>query len=608
MVYTAEQGVDLVKSTRQRTVHFLLPGSQTPISTRSETEDEDTATGEPAIQGWDACNEQGQLSNGLPDDNVNPVHQTLCNLSDIAIMDGANDQEWSVASPANSGSDIEANTLTQHLEDDIARAREGDLRIAQPMDGTDGEDTHLSSSFEDQGPIAKTPQSVKEDWEVSSLVEARTENVSQPYNAVIEPQRFVDENVEDVAMEAAITDTVASPINVNMNTPEPAMVSPTKTCDLHEEITAPDDTVEMTDFHDTPIDDFNAQPQPDHLNIDTPLAGNFPEQPVHQESLRQPTYVDDAQGINPFKRPLETTIKASPAKRQRIDVAPLESKIEKSASNAESSSTAISRQDEHLTITTDGEGSKIEPEHKPTSAAAPPIPISTDWSSFTVVNLRKELASRGLRRGGVKADLVQRLTEYERTQAMQVSLEEPVDSPMLVESEPESKAKDKGKGMGLEKTDEATVGIVNGLDNDKDAAAARDDNGNKVVEDLVQTLVDEVIAQDGLELAHLSTVKTLRGSHTGKRSESNATAVPCPRADVDECEWQDDSYEEVVLLTTSRLASPVGKESVQQAEMDADISLESIEAPVIETNIRDGTPPRCSGSGTLWMALEAERS
>lgn len=602
LVHTAEQGVDLVKSTRRRTVHFLLPGSQTPISTRSDTEDENTAIGELAIQGWDACCEKGQLSTGPPDDGVNPAHQTVRSLSEVAIMDGASEQELSVSSPASLGPDIEANLLMENPGDDTARARECGSNISQPMDGATGEDTHLLDSFDDQGPITEIPESVKECWEDKCLVEAPTEDVSQSSDAVIEPERLVNENAEDVGMEMEITDTIASPISVGMDKAEPAVVSPTKNCDLNEELTAPDDTAEMGGFHNTPVDDPYAQSQPEQHNTDTPLAGKSHEQPIHQEPLLQPPYVDDAQWTKPSKRPLEITNEASPAKRQRIDVF-LKSKIEQSASDGESSSKATSQRDGYLP--NDGEGSKVEPEHAPASAAATHIPTSTDWTSFTVVNLRKESASRGLRRGGVKAILVQRLTEYERTQALQASLEEPDDRPMLVESDSKSAAKDKGKGP--EKTSEAIADVVNGLDNDMVAAAWRNDDVDGVVEDLVKNLVDDAIAQNSMESGKPSAVKTTEERYTGPPSGFKFKAAPDLSADVemhDGCGWQDDSYEEVVLLTTSHLASPVRNEPVQP-EVDANISLESIEAPAIERDIRDGTPPRITGSGTMWIAKEA---
>lgn len=604
LAHTAEQGVDLVKSTTRRTVHFLLPDSQTPITTRSDTEDEATAMAESVGQGWDACSEKGQLSTGPRDDGVNSVHQTVRSLSEVAIMDGASEQESIVALPASPGPDIEVNVLIDNSEDDTVRAREGGSDISRPMDGTNGEGTHLPSSFDDQGPINETPESVKERWEDSSLIGAPTENVSQSHNAVTVPERFVNENAEDIAMGVDFTDTVVPPITVGMDKAEPAVVSPTKNCDLNEEVTASDDTAEMAGFHNTPVDDPHAQSQPEQHNIDTLLAGKPREQPIHQESLLQPTYADDAPWIKSSKRPLEISNETSPAKRQRMGVA-LEPKKEQTARNGESSSTAISQQDGHPK--NDGEGSKIEPEHTPIAGAAPTAPTLTDWSSFTVVNLRKELASRGLRRGGVKAILVQRLTEYERTQALQASLEAQSDQPILVESESNFAAEDKGKGP--EKTSEAIADVVNGLDNDTVAATVgdEDDNGSGVVEDLVKNLVDEVIAQDGIESAKLSTVKTTGQSYTGPPSVFNDTAAPDLAADVDmqdRCGWQDDSYEEVVLLTQSPLGGPVQNEPVQP-EVDADVSLESIEAPVVEQGIRDGTPPRYTGSGTMWIAKEA---
>lgn len=647
LAHTTEQGVDLVKSTTRRTVHFLLPDSQTPISTRSDTEDEDTAVAESVGQGRDACSEKGQLSTGPPDDGVKPVHQTVRSLLEVAIMDGASDQESIVTLPASPGPDMEVNVLIDNFEDDTVRAREGDSDISQLMDGTNGEGTHLPSSFDDQGPINETLESVKERCEDSSLIEAPTENVSQSYDAVNVPERLANESAEDIAMEVDFTDTVVPPISVGMDKAEPAVVSPTKNCDLNEEVTASDDTAEMAGFHNTPVDDPHAQSQPEQHNTDTLLAGKSHEQSIRQESLLQPTYADDAPWIKSSKRPLEINNETSPAKRQRMDVAletiyeesllqtthvddaqwtkpskrPLEAtdeappakrqriehafepKKEQTARNGESSSTAVSQQDGHPK--NDGEGSKIEPEHTPIAGAAPNIPTLTDWSSFTVVNLRKELATRGLRRGGVKAILVQRLTEYERTQALQASLEAQSDQLILVESESNFAAEDKGKGP--EKTSEAIADVVNSLDNDTVAADGRDDNGNEVVEDIVKNLVDEVIAQDGIESAKLSTVEMAGGGYPAPPLGFNDTAAPDLSANVemqDERDWQDDSYEQVVLLTQSPLGGPVQNEPVQP-EMDADISLESIEAPVVEQGIRDGTPPRCTGSGTMWIAKEA---
>lgn len=602
VVHTGEQGVDLVKSTRRRTVHFLLPGSQTPISTRSDTEDEDTAMAESVGQGWDACSEKGQLSTGPHDDGVNPVHQTVRSLSEVAFMDGASEQESIVASPVSYGPDTEANTLIENPEDATARAGELKPDISQPMDGTNGAGAHLPSSFYDQGPITGTSESVKKHWEEKLLVGPLTENVSQSYDAVIESERLANENDEDAAREVELTETVALPMSVDMDKAEPAIVSPAKNCDLNEELTAPDNTAEMTGFHDIPVDDLHAQSQLKQQNTDTPLAGKSHEQPTHQESLLQPTYVDDALWNKTSKRPLEMTSEASPAKRQRTDVA-LVSKTEQSPSHGESSSKAISQRDVYLPD--GGEGSKIEPGHALTSAAAPHIPTSTDWTSFTVANLRKELANRGLRRGGVKTILVQRLTEYERTQAVQVSLEEPDDQSMLVE--PQSEFAAKGKGKGPERTGEATVDAVSNLENGTAAAAARDENGNGVVEDLVENLVNDAIAQAGIESAKLPALKTLGGSYTAQPLALNDMAAPDLSADVemqDILDWQDDSYEEVILLTMSPMASPVRKEPVQR-EMDADVSLESIEAPVVEPGIRDGTPPRITGSGTMWIAKEA---
>lgn len=43
--------------------------------------------------------------------------------------------------------------------------------------------------------------------------------------------------------------------------------------------------------------------------------------------------------------------------------------------------------------------------------ASPPAAVTTDWADLTVVKLKEELRSRGLKVGGKKADLVQRLQE-----------------------------------------------------------------------------------------------------------------------------------------------------------------------------------------------------
>lgn len=70
--------------------------------------------------------------------------------------------------------------------------------------------------------------------------------------------------------------------------------------------------------------------------------------------------------------------------------------------------------------------------------------------------------------------------------------------------------------------------------------------------------------------------------------------------------WQDDTYEEVVLLAMPDPGDPVAEDSFQH-NGDADTSLQSVEAPAIEPGVREGTPPRFTGSGTAWTGAKAAR-
>lgn len=583
VLHSAEQYVGLIKSTRRRTVHFLLPGSQTPISTRSETGIEDTEMGEAVVQGCEASNEKGQFSNG-PRDVVNPIHQTMQSMSTIGILDGSSDENSSFASPASPGHGIEDNMLIESTGDDITRVRESALGVFQPAAGTNEKDTYLPLSFDGKESITETSEPANEHWEMSPLVEASTENVSQFKNATIELERLVD-----VAMDVEFLHPVASPMSVGTNEDGPAATSRSKVCDLDGRSELPGDTGGRTSFFDMVLGDVHTQSQPEQHNTDSMLAGSSHELPTYQELPPQLPYVDDAPWTRLSKRPLEDQ-EISPVKRQRMDVA-FESDPRQSARSGYSSNEATSRPEKKLTSA--GEGSKAEPEHPPKAAAPSSVPTPTNWSSFTVANLRKELSKRRLSTRGVKAILVQRLTDYEMTQPIQASLEEQNGHPMLGASEIESAAK--GKGKGPEQTGQATVDVVARVTNETIEAASRDE----VVEEFVRNLVDDVIAKDLVKSADLLG----GGDYSGP-----AQTEPCVDVEMqDDLSWQDDTHEEVVLLTTSHLNSPVAKKQ-EQPEVDADVSLESVEAPAIESDIHKGTPPRCSGSGTMWIAKKAQRS
>lgn len=568
---SAKRNVESVKSTRRRTVHFLLPGSQTPVSTRSDVQVEDTEMGE-SVQGCDSSSEKGQFSNG-PRDVVNPIHQTIQSLSTVGIMDGAGEEESSFASSDNPGHDIEDNLSIESPGDDITRARETGSSIFQPLAGMGGEDAPLPPSFNDQESITEALEPANEHSENSPLVEASTDHGSQFSDATIELERLANGNLEDIAREAKLSNLVASPMLIDMDKGEPAVVSPSKGCDLDEKVKVSGDAVGRTSFFDMVLEDVQTRSQFEQHNADITLAGSS------HELQPQLPYVDDAARVSLSKRPLEMPQAFIPAKRQRMDVA-LKSYLEQSDRNGESSNKATSQPQQNLTIAG----------HPPGSAAPPPVPTPTNWSSFTVANLRKELSKRRLPTRGVKAILVQRLTEFETTQAMQASLDKQNGHLVPVASYVESAAK--GKGKGPEQTGPATVDVVAHLTNDTAAAAATNE------------VVDDVIAKDLIKSGDLLGGEIAEGDYPIPPPVFTAATTAEPCADV---EMQDDTHEEVVLLTSSHLNSPVPKK-IEQPEMDADTSLESVEAPAIESDMDKGTAPRCSGSGTMWIAKEAQRS
>ncbi|KAJ4388085.1 hypothetical protein N0V93_008690 [Gnomoniopsis smithogilvyi] len=560
-IQTSEQGVHGLKPTSHRTVHFLLPGSATPVSSPA-TKDKDRVGCIPAAQGHGVNSENGQMfddtfKNGCG--HVTPVQQTTKKPATVSKVDGANEREVSVPSSASGDHDAGANAPACDPEDVSRVMKASELINLRAMHMGNG-DSQASTLVDDRRPINGPSEELGEDV----TMEGSEEVSSELEEAIVELESRPEEHHHEVAMVAELCGTAASTLSPDIDKRNSPVVSP-------------------RDFQGTAENIKVVESDVAHRHVD---AAPFIESPP--------------------KRYLENDHDQPPAKRRRIDTAPNFS-TEQSAKGGESSKELAPQCGPRLISS--GNNDKAEPTHPAFAPLSSTTPAMTDWSSLTVANLRKQLMKRGLPIKGVKALLVQRLTEHDVIQATKeeerVVEEEEEDGGLGIE-EPEPAAV-KGKGKGIEQISEPLAGTVNNLKTDT-VAAARD--REKDVETLVEGLVDDMTFEDDVTHANfLDAEATGQYHHEHHVDEFNSTvAAGSPAKAVlhdDDLAWQDDTYEEVVLLTTPPCPDSISEpEDAIQHEGDADVSLQSVEAPAIEPGLRDGTPPRFTGSGTAWTGLK----
>lgn len=557
--HALEQDTTDVKPTRKRRVHFLLPGSQTHVD------------------------------------------------GPASLMDGANERETNITILASQAPDIETKMSTETSQDVISVMEASKFDKPQAMVSTDGGDN--------QGPITESPQSAKEHVEDVAMMEAPEATISGPVEELItEPERPSEEHDHgrDAAMMMEGSVTATSTLSPGLLDEGDSSVALAHNIhDTTEDIKVPDGTVDSISFYNAPFEDRNKKTPPEQQYIDSTLPGGSCERPIkdiHEKPILKRQYDDVAPLTTPLKRPLEVANEQRPAKRQRIDAAS-KSNMEQSIKNGEQSREAVSQRETPLI--SDGDATKFKP--VPRTVATASVPNTTDWSKFTVANLRKELSKRGLSSKGIKTLLVQRLTDFDMTQAMSgLAEEEGNGGPALVESQSKEMVKDNEVGQ----ISEGPTNTVRSPENDAStaaSAAARDRDWD--VENLVEGIVDHVIFGDDVDSANLFDTQAMGRSHIEQPHECNdytATAGSSAEKEImqDDLQWQDDTCEEVVLLT---IPDPMPDPSSPRAERpvqrdgDADISLESVEAPAIEPGVHDGTPPRFTGSGTIWTRVKEPR-
>ncbi|KAJ4421137.1 hypothetical protein N0V82_003901 [Gnomoniopsis sp. IMI 355080] len=594
-VQSSEQGINEIKPPSKRKVHFVLDDSQTPVAD-SATVRRDSVGSNSAVQGYGVNNKNGQLlASPSPDSggSVSPMQQTTPDLATVFMVDGANESEDSVTMLTTPELEIEANTSAENTGDVVTVTKASGFDNSQALVNTDDDD--------DQGPITELSQSAKANGKDVALMESPEALVSGPAADVITEHG----RSHDAAIMAEVSGTATSSLSPDMSEDDSPTVS---TCDIHdtcENIKVPDGTVDESSFHNAALEDMNHQSTHEQQYTDFTPGGSRerPVEDIDEQSPLKRLHDDVAPFIKSPTWPVEDANDQPPAKRQRIDAASQSNTEQSAHHNGEQFGDAASQRETRLA--SDGDGSKPELERSHPPAVAPaPVPTSTDWSKLTVVNLRKELSKRGLPIKGVKTLLVQRLREFDMTQALNKPAEEEGDGGPAF-AEPEFEGMVKGDGVG--QASEALADTINSPENDV-SATARNGYRDQDVENL-EGLVDDVIFADDVGPANVYHAQAMEKNYINHPHECSDSATAGSFAEgmmQDDLQWQDDTYEEVVLLTTPDPNSPRAECSVR-CDGDADISLDSVEAPAIEPGMDNGTPPRFTGSGTMWTRATPAR-
>lgn len=421
-IQSLDQGVYKVKPSNRRTVHFLLPGSQRP-ATRFVVEDEGSMVVEPTAQGYGVGCEDGQLSDGtFPSGcgSVTPYQQRAQNLADISMMDGASEEVSSFPLLAGHDPEIEANMPAQ-TTGDFGMMADATGPNLQPISDADDALARDFLSVGDQGPITDLSYSAEKHGK-NIVMAGVAEEISKSGISFPEPDQPTEIHGEEVTMRKSPR-PAPSTLSLGLTEGKPAVDSAAESRDLIEDM-------DMSDISEN----MNEQGWSKQQQTDATLVARFHEPSFAcEQSTLVHQHVDAATSIKSPKRLLHGDNEQSLAKRQRDEVAP----------KSESSNEAAPRREARLTF--NGDLGTTERAH-PIIIAPPPIPAMTDWSSFTVAKLRKELTKRGLAPGGVKTVLVQRLTDYDAIRAMKEPAVEADDGGLTL-AESESAIQAKGKGV-----------------------------------------------------------------------------------------------------------------------------------------------------------------
>lgn len=607
-IQDSELVVQMDRFTKARRVHFLDPDSQTPVASPA-IEGEGNVVAEPAVWevaqsaiDWDGVNNDiGKLSGdpftygqGL----IKSFEQTTHNSAAYIMLDGAIEIDTSGKSPASHDTNVEAETLARKSEDgSMVMEKTGQDTLQPVVDMGDG--YVLSMSADVLAPLADRLKSVGERGEDNVTVELPARMVSQPENAVIQPQKLAEEPGEQIAM-AEVPKSTATQSTVEVGKRDLPVVSPPTSQDPTEYIKVPDSTMDKFKPLKWPFKDVNEHSSHKQQRIDTTLADSSTKRPVefvtgHPSPKRQPINVSPT--ISSPKWPIQGEHEQPTFKRQHTDATSVSSFNNWDFERVDEQ-TAAKRQ--HIAPRISRDGSKAEPEH-PTSLAPSLISNMIDRNSLTVANLRKQLSKRGLSTKGVETLLVQHLTEND--QAVSQAKDEPAgeEEGCLTLLKVDSTTMNQGREP--EQIGEAIAHKVTGSVNDV-AATAEDHFINKVAEEIVKDIVEEIVA-DAVKPMDFTNGRVTGNNVIWQVHELNNTATLGSSADADvqdDIDVQDDAdtSEEVVLLV-----GPDEDSNTVKHEEHADISLESVEAPRAETGARDGPRPRFTGSETAWKGLQA---